>query len=55
MQKGAVLVTLEDFEQKNSLENSRQVLSKAQLELEDVLIGLRVRCKDTIKKLKEVL
>jgi RND family efflux transporter MFP subunit len=53
--KGAVLGTLEDFEQKNHLEKSSQVLSKALLDLEDVLIGQGYDGKDTIQIPKEVL
>lgn len=55
VKQGTVLATLDDFEQKNSLESSRQVLSKAQLELEDVLIGQGYDGKDTTQIPKEVL
>ncbi len=55
VQKGEVLATLEDFEQKNRLKKSKQILSKAQLDLEDVLIGQGYDTKDTADIPKEVL
>lgn len=55
VKKGAVLATLEDFEQKNRLAKSKQLLSKAHLDLEDVLIGQGYEGKDTLQIPKEVL
>ncbi|MDE5417933.1 efflux RND transporter periplasmic adaptor subunit [Labilibaculum sp. DW002] len=55
VQKGEVLAVLDDFEQKNSLEESKQVLAKAELELADVLIGQGYNGQDTLEIPKEVL